>query len=47
MKISQIKRNEKKEGKYIMRNVLDILTIAWGISDLEKIIDFTGVMLRD
>lgn len=27
-KISQIKRNEKKEGKYIMRNILDILTIA-------------------
>lgn len=47
MKISQIKRNEKKEGKYILRNILDILTIAWGISDLEKIIDFTGVMLRD
>lgn len=47
MKISQIKRNEKKEGKYIMSNILNILTIAWGISDLEKIIDFTGVMLRD
>ena len=47
MRISQIKRNEKEVEKYIMRNVLDILTIAWGISDLEKIIDFTGVMLRD
>ncbi|ACI39609.1 hypothetical protein OkiPb00406_33390 [Escherichia coli] len=47
MRISQIKRNEKKVGKYIMTNVLDILTIACGISDLEKIIDFTGVMLRD
>ena len=47
MKISQIKRNEKKVEKYILRNVLDVLTIAWGISDLEKIIDFAGVMLRD
>ena len=47
MKISQIKRNEKKVEKYILRNVLDVLTIAWGISDLEKIIDSTGVMLRD
>ncbi len=47
MRISQIKRNEKKVEKYILRNVLDVLTIAWGISDLEKIIDFTGVMLRD
>lgn len=47
MKISQIKRNEKKVEKYILRNVLDVLAIAWGISDLEKIIDLTGVMLRD
>ena len=47
MRISQIKINEKKVEKYILRNVLDVLTIAWGISDLEKIIDFTGVMLRD
>ena len=47
MRISQIKRNEKKVEKYILRNVLDVLTIASGISDLEKIIDFTGVMLRD
>ena len=47
MRISQIKRNEKKVEKYILRNVLDVLTIAWGISDLEKIIDFTGVMLLD
>ena len=47
MRISQIKRNEKKVEKYILRNVLDVLIIAWGISDLEKIIDFTGVMLRD
>lgn len=43
MRISQIKRNEKIEGKYILRNILDILTITWGISDLEKIIDFTGL----
>ncbi|OSL78455.1 hypothetical protein EAYG_01106 [Escherichia coli TA014] len=28
MRISQIKRNEKKVEKYILRNVLDVLTIA-------------------
>ncbi|WP_338850438.1 hypothetical protein WAC27_21360 [Escherichia coli] len=26
--LSQIKRNEKIEGKYILRNILDILTIT-------------------
>ena len=47
MRISQIEQSEKECEKYILKKTFDIFINTQEISGLEKIIDFSSVLLRD